>query len=135
MIEAIAAIEQTCFEDPWSSGVLAECLEQPHYIWETYTQDAQMVAYACASVSFEEGEILRIGVLPAYRRQGIGEQVLARILERLGENGVEKIFLEVRASNVAARALYSKMGFVVIGKRKGYYSGGEDAVIMEYHTP
>ncbi|MBR5279619.1 MAG: GNAT family N-acetyltransferase, partial [Clostridia bacterium] len=70
-----------------------------------------------------------------YRRQGIGEQVLARILERLGENGVEKIFLEVRASNVAARALYSKMGFVVIGKRKGYYSGGEDAVIMEYHTP
>lgn len=131
MIHAIAAIEQACFSDPWSVGVLKECLAQPHYILETYTMDDQVVAYACASNSFEEGEILRIGVLPEYRRKGIGEQVLMRTLERLQTRGVEKVFLEVRASNVAAQGLYGKMGFAVIGTRKGYYSGGEDAVIME----
>lgn len=130
MIHAIATIEQACFSDPWSTGVIEDCLTQPHYIWETYSKDDQLVAYACASVSFEEGEILRIAVLPAYRRQGIGERVLARILARLQSQGVEKIFLEVRASNVAAQGLYGKMGFAVIGKRKGYYPGGEDAVIM-----
>ena len=131
MIHAIATIEQACFSDPWSTGVIEDCLSQSHYIWETYTVDDQVVAYACASVSFEEGEILRIAVLPTYRRQGIGEQVLARMLARLQSQGVEKVFLEVRASNVAAQGLYGKMGFVVIGKRKGYYPGGEDAVIME----
>ncbi len=131
MIHAIAAIEQACFSDPWSTGVIQECLGQPHYIWETFTKDEQVVAYACASVSFDEGEILRIGVLPAYRRQGIGEQVLGRALARLQRQGVEKVFLEVRASNVAAQGLYGKMGFSVIGKRKGYYSENEDAVIME----
>ncbi len=131
MICAIAAIEQACFSDPWSTGVIEQCLAQPHYIWETFTKGDEVVAYACASVSFEEGEILRIGVLPTYRRQGIGKQVLSRILERLQSQGVEKVFLEVRASNVAAQGLYGKMGFSVIGKRKGYYHGGEDAVMME----
>ena len=136
MVEAIAAIEQACFEDPWSSEVLAACRNQPHYIWETFTRDDRIVAYACASISFEEGEILRIGVLPPFRRQGIGEQVLARLLTNLKEKQVEKVFLEVRASNLAAQGLYGKMGFQVIGKRKGYYSGGEDAVIMALqHTP
>ncbi len=130
MIRAITAIEQACFSDPWSTGVIEECLAQPHYIWETFTMGEEVVAYACASVSFEEGEILRIGVLPTYRRQGIGEQVLAHTLARLQSQGVEKVFLEVRASNVAAQGLYGKMGFAVIGKRKGYYPGNEDAVIM-----
>lgn len=130
MIHAIAAIEQACFYDPWSIGVIEACLAQPHYIWETYTKDGQIVAYACGSVSLEEGEILRVGVLPVYRRQGIGEQVLASLLARLERQGVEKVFLEVRASNVAAQGLYAKMGFAVIGRRKGYYAAGEDAVIM-----
>ena len=131
MIHAIVAIEQACFRDPWSAGVIEECFAQSHYIWETYSVNGQVVAYACASISFEEGEILRIGVLPAYRRQGIGKQVLMRILTHLQALGAEKVFLEVRASNEAAQGLYGKMGFAIIGTRKGYYSGGEDAVIME----
>lgn len=135
MVESIASIEQACFDDPWSKGVIGECFSQPHYIWETFTKDGQVVAYACASVSFDEGEILRIAVLPSYRRLGIGEQVLARVLARLQKQGTEKVFLEVRASNIPAQMLYGKMGFTVIGRRKGYYSGNEDAVIMERRTP
>ena len=131
MVEGIASIEQACFDDPWSVGVLADCFSQPHYIWETYKMDGQVVAYACASISFDEGEILRIGVLPAFRRQGIGETVLARMLAQLQSRGVEKVFLEVRASNAPAQGLYGKMGFHIIGTRKGYYPGREDAVIME----
>ena len=129
--QGIAAIEQACFNDPWSEGVVQSCLEQPHYVWETFIRDGQLVAYACASVSLDEGELLRIAVMPAYRRQGIGEQLLKSVLAHLHDRGVEKVFLEVRASNVAAQALYGKMGFQVIGKRKGYYTGNEDAVIME----
>lgn len=129
--QGIAAIEQACFADPWSLRVIQSCLEQPHYVWETFTREGQLVAYACASVSLDEGELLRIAVMPAYRRQGIGEQLLKSVLSHLHDRGVEKVFLEVRASNVAAQALYGKMGFQAIGKRKGYYAGNEDAVIME----
>ena len=93
--------------------------------------DGQVVAYACASISFDEGEILRIGVLPAFRRQGIGETVWARMLAQLQSRGVEKVFLEVRASNEPAKALYGKLGFQQVGRRPNYYRNPkEDALIL-----
>lgn len=132
ILQGIKGIEERCFQEPWSESVLGECLGQSHYIWETATDEIGLiVAYACGSISFDEGEILRVAVLPEYRRQGLGEKVLGGILQKLEERGVEKVFLEVRASNEPAKALYGKMGFTTIGIRKGYYPGGEDAVIME----
>ncbi len=131
ILQGIRTIETACFEDPWSESVLADCLLQPHYVWETAERDGRLVAYGCGSVSLDEGEILRVAVLPAYRRLGLGEQVVAGLLRQMAARKVTRVLLEVRASNVPAQALYCKMGFAALAVRKGYYPDGEDAVIME----
>lgn len=82
----------------------------------------------------DEAEILTIAVMPERRRKGVGNDILGRMLDYAGEQGVKTLFLEVRQSNIAARRLYEAKGFVVISQRKNYYRnpGGtwEDAVVM-----
>ncbi len=82
----------------------------------------------------DEIEILNVAVDPAARRRGLGGILLATLLELPGRI----LYLEVRASNAAARALYASAGFVESGVRKGYYPGPrqpasppEDAIVMK----
>jgi ribosomal-protein-alanine N-acetyltransferase len=78
----------------------------------------------------EEGpvDLLRIAVDPAYRRTGLARQLLAAALEQLP---ARTVLLEVAAGNEAAAGLYAGFGFAEISRRRGYYTGGEDAVIMQ----
>lgn len=78
-----------------------------------------------------EAEIQNIAVNPDCRRRGIASHLIAEIAERLAELRIEKLFLEVRASNFAAIRAYEKCGFEVIGRRPGFYSRpAEDALLM-----
>src|SRR5690606_25640627 len=84
---------------------------------------------------FEEAEVLTMMVAEASRRQGIGMALLEAMLARLGALGVRQVFLEVRAGNDAAQALYACAGFTPLNRRRGYYPaltspGREDAVVM-----
>ncbi|MFF0264946.1 GNAT family N-acetyltransferase [Kribbella sp. NPDC004536] len=74
-------------------------------------------------------EVLRIAVAPEERRTGIGGQLMTIALERCAGRTV---LLEVAAGNESARALYAGFGFEEISRRRGYYAGGEDAVIMRW---
>jgi [ribosomal protein S18]-alanine N-acetyltransferase len=77
-----------------------------------------------------EWELENLVVASAYRRQGLGEQLLQRLLARARETNSESVFLEVRESNDGARALYEKTGFQPTGHRKSYYiDPSEDAVL------
>jgi len=67
---------------------------------------------------------------PAHRRQGLGRQVLAALLAAALEQGASRATLEVAATNPAALALYSGLGFSVAGVRRGYYRNGDDALIQ-----
>ena len=71
-----------------------------------------------------ETELMRIAVLPEFRGQGYGRELLRRVK-------VPDMFLEVRAGNTAARTLYESEGFSQIGTRRGYYWNGEDAVLYK----
>lgn len=74
-------------------------------------------------------EVLRIAVAPDARRTGIGRQLMTTVLERcVGRT----VLLEVAAGNESARGLYAGFGFAEISRRRGYYGGGEDAVIMRW---
>jgi ribosomal protein S18 acetylase RimI-like enzyme len=75
----------------------------------------------------EPVDLLRIAVDPADRRTGVGRGLLTAALER---HPGRTVLLEVAASNEAAIGLYAGFGFVEISRRRGYYAGGEDAVIM-----
>ncbi len=85
----------------------------------------------------EEGEILTIGVVPPWRRGGVGGRLLGSALSAMMMLGARRVFLEVGERNIAARALYEGMGFEVVGRRADYYDhaegGREDALVMVRH--
>jgi ribosomal-protein-alanine N-acetyltransferase len=79
-----------------------------------------------------EWELENIAVVPEYKRQGIGHALLQRLLAVASATGGERLLLEVRDSNHAARKLYESQGFVISGRRKGYYRDPvEDALLYE----
>jgi len=81
----------------------------------------------------DEAEIITIGTRPSMQRRGVARQMMDRQLMTLAAQGVRVVVLEVAASNTAAQALYSALGFGEAGRRKGYYhrpSGAEDAIVM-----
>ena len=124
---------QSLYEHPDgpSCGFLQGLLDQSHCRAWCLVKDNQPVAaiwYQCVS---ERAEMVDLRVLASERRQGLGRQLLWASLTAL-EN-VDAIQLEVRSSNVAARALYGSLGFIETGSRPKYYAtpdGREDAILM-----
>jgi ribosomal-protein-alanine N-acetyltransferase len=94
-------------------------------------EDGTVLGYAGILVVLDEGYITNIAVEPAYRRQGIARELL-QVFERFAlGNKLAFLTLEVRASNEAARALYTKEGYEEVGCRKNYYDyPKEDAIVM-----
>lgn len=80
----------------------------------------------------EDAEILNLAVRPGSRREGEGRRLVNRLLQEFRENGVSRVFLEVRESNSGAIAFYERLGFRAVGRRKDYYQDPrEAAVVME----
>jgi ribosomal-protein-alanine N-acetyltransferase len=79
----------------------------------------------------DELHVNNVAVRNEYRRLGIGSALLETVLEESRRMGAQLAFLEVRASNVPAQALYTRCGFSITGRRRNYYSGPtEDALVM-----
>lgn len=90
-----------------------------------------LAGYAVLRIIAPEAEIENICVAPACRRSGVGETLMAEMLRLAAERGADRVFLEVRAHNEPAKALYLKKGFAESYRRKNYYQGPtEDAIIM-----
>ena len=111
---------------PWTEALIARDLEREDtHFWTVY-QGAVLAALCVVQDLAGEQEILQLGVLPAYRGQGLARDLL------LSLPGGESYFLEVRESNQAARRLYESIGFVELGRRPNYYQNPkEDAVLMK----
>jgi ribosomal-protein-alanine N-acetyltransferase len=118
------------FSDPWSAQQLGESLAAgiPFVVAE---RDAAVVGYAIAHHAADEAEILNVAVAPTARRRGVGRSLIRALLAALRDRGVRTVYLEVRRSNAAARALYAQLGFHEVTTRRGYYrSPVEDAVVL-----
>jgi [ribosomal protein S18]-alanine N-acetyltransferase len=90
-----------------------------------------LAGYIVARMGADELHINNVAVRERHRRQGIGRHLLKRILEEGKRSGIPCAFLELRAGNSAALALYQKCGFSVTARRKNYYSEpAEDALVM-----
>jgi len=87
------------------------------------------VAFVVARVVGSEWDVENIVVAAQMRRQGIASEFIRRIVEQAEADGAQKIVLEVRESNLPARALYEKAGFVESGSRSGYYRDPEENAI------
>ena len=126
----VADLEKALFSDAWSKEGLAEELNCPYARSYVLTEDGLPCAYGLFRFLAGEGEVLRIGTLPDKRRRGFARSLMTHYLEKA--EGLQKIFLEVRAGNMPARSLYEAMGFREISLRPRYYRDPvEDAVIYE----
>ena len=90
-----------------------------------------IVAFGVLHAVDGEGEIENLGVHPSCRRQGFARQISVALLSWARFQGLQRLYLEVRASNIAAQALYRSIGFELTGERPGYYrEPDDDAVLM-----
>jgi ribosomal-protein-alanine N-acetyltransferase len=99
--------------------------------WVAETEPGRTVGVLAGLFSGKEMEILNLAVPPRMRREGVASQLLDGALAAARNSGAEQAFLEVRASNAAAIALYERLGFRLAGRRKGYYKEPvEDALVL-----
>lgn len=133
-LETIGAIERLAFSDPWSVAALASALSLAHvrfFVAEEGNGTATLLGYVVVLLYGDEGEIADLAVTPAARRRGTGGMLLDRAVAEAMESGVRALYLEVRESNVAARALYASRDFDLVGRRRAYYQHpSEDALVL-----
>ena len=131
-IEQLADLEKLCFSVPWTEQQLSSQLkdEQHEFIAALDTKET-ILGYVGMTCVLDEGYISNVAVSPACRREGIGDALIDALDMIAQQRRLSFMTLEVRTSNTAAIALYTKHGFRVVGRRKNYYDlPKEDAILM-----
>ena len=128
-VPSVAALEKLCFSDPWSVSSIASELDNPLSLWLVWEEDGAAAAYLGVQRVPPQADVMNVAVSPALRRRGIARALFAELERRLPE--IDELFLEVRASNSGAIALYRTLGFEQVGRRPNYYlDPSEDALIL-----
>ena len=130
-VAQIAQLEKICFSDPWSEKSIASELDNKLAFWLVATEGDTVAGYIGSQTVMDETDMMNVAVHPGFRRQGIAEALINTLVENLKTMDSRCLTLEVRASNAPAIALYEKLGFSEIGRRKNYYRNPrEDALIL-----
>ncbi len=132
-LESIVAIERSVHAHPWTRGNFVDSIAAGYDCWIAY-RAAALVGYGVLLRAADEAHLLNLSVAMEWQRRGIGAELTRFFVKIARSGGAAKIYLEVRPSNTAARALYSAAGFTEIGSRRDYYpsrNGREDALVME----
>ena len=130
-IDAVCVIEKELFSSLWGANGFFSFLiqEGTHYL--VAEEDGCIRAYCGVMSVLDEADITNVAVAKACQRRGIGRQLMQAMCTRMEEQGVKKLYLEVRQSNLAAIGLYESLGFSRYGVRKAYYSDPcEDGILM-----
>ena len=128
--EALSSIHHAAFSSGWSYVEIAQMFSITGtlgFIAEIANELAGMILIRALA---EQAEILTIATIPTKQRIGIGEKLLSQAIVAARGLGARTLFLEVAYSNTAARNLYAKAGLTETGRRKAYYSNGDDAIVM-----
>jgi ribosomal-protein-alanine acetyltransferase len=136
-VDAIMALETSTFtSDAWSAQSMSSELASEHTVYlfafDPATPDV-LAGYGglLAPRNSGEGDIQTLAVAPEARRHGLGRTLVTALLAEAASRGAHEVFLEVRADNPNARALYDSLGFEQIAVRAKYYQpDGVDAQIM-----
>ena len=130
-VPQIAALEKLCFSNPWSERSISAELGNPYSRWLVWEEEGTVLGYIGSQTVPPEADVMNVAVAPEHRKQKIGSKLLTALCELLHREGIDKLFLEVRASNTPAIALYEGFGFEILGRRPKYYVNPvEDAYIM-----
>jgi len=132
-LDQVLEIEQQSFPHPWLRQHFIDELTSAYaFPLSAFDASGRLIGYICPMQLLDEGHILDVAVNPEVRGAGVGRMLVQQVLGECRCNSASFVSLEVRESNLAAIALYRKMGFTEVGRRKKYYGNGEDALMMEY---
>lgn len=132
-LAVVETIERAVYAHPWTQGNFTDSLAAGYHCW-IMECGGMITGYCVMMAAAGEAHLLNLSVAADWQRRGLGSGLLRFILKLAQNDSAQTIFLEVRASNTAGRALYARHGFSEIGSRRGYYPVGaerEDAVTME----
>lgn len=129
--EQVAILEQACFSDPWSLKAVTGELTNPLALWLVAVEGDRVIGYIGSQSVLGEADMMNLAVDASCRGLGVGMKLVEALIDRLRQNGVRRLTLEVRVSNTPAIALYEKLGFLQLGRRPNYYyHPKEDALIL-----
>jgi ribosomal-protein-alanine N-acetyltransferase len=137
-LDGVLDVESESFTNPWTREMYTWELQNRSvcHILVVRTPGCAVAGFCAFWLVFDEIHINNVAVRPAYRGQGIGTALLARVFEDARALGARRATLEVRASNTGARRLYERFGFYVAGTRRNYYTNPvEDALILWRDEP
>ncbi len=130
--EALAALHGLVFHAllrPWTVAEFATLLAQ-----ETTILATRPAGFALGRLAGPEAELLTLAVHPETRRQGVGSALVQAFEAEASARGADKALIEVSVENAAARALYRRLGYRKVGRRRAYYSGATappvDALVL-----
>jgi ribosomal-protein-alanine acetyltransferase len=138
-VDDAAAASEILLEAPeaaaWSASVIRELLASAGVSGLIAERSGRASGFILGREVLDEGEILNLGVARANRRHGEGTALSQEMMKSFAARGVQRVFLEVRESNLAAIGFYKKLGFAQVGRRDGYYREPvEAALILEHST-
>ncbi len=126
---ALARLAAAALPEPWSEAGFAEEIERPEArVWLARDGAGATHGYLVVHRVQDELEVLSLAVAAAGRRRGTGRALLERALA--SEPGVRAVQLEVRSNDAAAQVFYERLGFRPVGRRRGFYPGGVDALLL-----
>jgi ribosomal-protein-alanine N-acetyltransferase len=125
--------EQQSFEYAWTEEDFLRCLRQRNCIGMVAEQGEKVVGFMIYELHKAKLHILNFAVHPAWRRSGVGGQMVAKLVSKLSSHRRTRITLEVRETNLPAQLFFSRQGFRGVRVLRGYYEdSGEDAFVMQY---
>lgn len=131
----VIEIDEATNPHPWTGKQWVDSLE--HHTCYGLWKGETLLGFAVCMITLDEAELLLIAISPEFQRQNLGSQLIQNVLNELRSQGVLKLFLEVRESNIAACEFYGRHQFDQTGRRKGYYptnTGREDALLYTHST-
>ncbi|WP_067703836.1 MULTISPECIES: ribosomal protein S18-alanine N-acetyltransferase [unclassified Erwinia] len=131
-LERAFIIEQRAHAFPWSEKTFITN-QGERYLNFRLDVAGQMAAFAIIQVVLDEATLFNLAVDPDFQRRGLGRELLQHAVAELESRGIQTLWLEVRASNRPALALYASLDFNEVSVRRNYYptaDGKEDAIIM-----
>lgn len=130
-IDAVVAIETEAFTTPWQAETFEGLMDRDGVELIVMADAGAVIGYAVLWCILDQGELANLALTTSRRGAGLGAHLLRHVLALAGSRGIEKLFLEVRASNRPAIELYHRFGFEDVGIRRRYYERPvEDARVM-----
>ena len=136
-VDGMHAIEEATFATPWSRKSIEAELTNGCARYLVARAEGEVVGYAGMWLVIDEAHITNVAVRADMRGQGLGRQLMGRLIQLAADSGMIWMTLEVRRSNKAAQNLYRSFGFIDVGYRKRYSEDNqEDALLMALeHLP